>query len=158
YDKSFDAEVYPTGSDLPAEETLPAELPVLVAEPVIWEIEFRCFIAERQLAALSIYSHDGHLARDEDENWPVETASQDEASRFVTQLMEDKTVDLPPAFVLDVGKIKGRGWAVVEANPAWASGIYGCPPADILPVLKRACVQQKHLTPHDARWIFDRSE
>ena len=156
YDKSFNAEVYATGADLPNEETLPADLPVLIAEPVSWDIEFRCFIVERQLAALSIYSRDGQLARDDDDNWLVDAAAQDAASRFVIGLLEDKEVELPPAFVLDVGKIRDRGWAVVEANPAWASGIYGCTPADILSVLKRACIQQKHLTTEDARWIFTR--
>ncbi|MBA3868348.1 MAG: ATP-grasp domain-containing protein, partial [Anaerolineae bacterium] len=95
---------------------------------------------------------------DEDGNWPVETATQAEVSQFVVGLLQDQTVDLPPAFVLDVGLINGRGWAVVEANPAWASGIYGCTPVDILPVLKRACVQQTNLSAEDACWIFERSE
>ncbi len=39
----------------------------------------------------------------------------------------------PSAVVLDVGRIEGRGWAVVEANQAHASGIYG--DADVAPVL-----------------------
>jgi hypothetical protein len=43
------------------------------------------------------------------------------------------------AVVMDVGYIEGRGWAVVEFNPAWCSTLYGCRPADALPVLRRAC-------------------
>jgi hypothetical protein len=158
YDKSFDAEVYATGNDLPAEEILSADLPVLISEPVSWDIEFRSFIVERRLATLSIYSRKGQLARDEEGHWQVEDSEQNAAADFITELLDDKSVDLPPAFVLDVGMIKGRGWAVVEANPAWASGIYGCQPADILPVLKRACVQQENLTAEDRRWVFERSE
>ena len=156
YDKSFDAEVYPTGKDLPTEEILPGDLPVLVSEPVSWELEFRCFVVERQRATLSIYSRNGQLARNEDGNWPVEAGEEEAAKQFINALLQDSTIDLPPAFVLDVGKINGRGWAVVEANPVWASGIYNCKPTEILPVLKRACIQQKNIASDDERWIFSR--
>ncbi|HNB74240.1 MAG TPA: hypothetical protein PLS70_24185 [Acidobacteriota bacterium] len=40
--------------------------------------------------------------------------------------------------VIDVGVISGKGWAVVEANAAFGSGIYGCDPAQVLPVLAEA--------------------
>src|SRR5207247_725897 len=43
-DKCFPAAVYTAGADLPADEILPATTPVLVAEPVTWEVEFRCFV------------------------------------------------------------------------------------------------------------------
>lgn len=157
YDKSFDAQVYATGKELPVDEILSGDLPVLVSEPVSWDIEFRCFIVERKLATLSVYSQNGQLARNEDGNWLSDINVQDEAVRFITEFLEDKTIDLPPALVVDIGNIFGRGWAIVEANPVWASGIYGCQPVEILPVLRRACVQQNNLTENDTRWIFDRS-
>jgi len=37
-----------------------------------------------------------------------------------------------------VGHIKDRGWAVVEANAAWGSGLYGCDPVKVLEVLRCA--------------------
>lgn len=40
--------------------------------------------------------------------------------------------------VLDIGTISGRGWAVVEANAAWGSGIYGCDPMEVLGVIRHA--------------------
>jgi hypothetical protein len=64
----------------------------------------------------------------------------------------DKDVALPPAVVLDVGLIAGRGWAVVEPNAAWGSGVYGCDPAAVLPVLRRASIPRDGLTDADARW------
>jgi hypothetical protein len=131
-------------------------MPVLIAEPVAWEIEFRCFILQRELMAFSIYSRDGELAQSEDDSWSASQAENDEALTFANTLLNDETLDLPPAFVLDIGKIVGRGWAVVEANPAWASGIYGCDPARVLPVLQRTCVKQEELTPDDRRWIEQR--
>jgi ATP-grasp domain, R2K clade family 2 len=44
------------------------------------------------------------------------------------------------AVALDVGIIRGRGWAVVELNSAWGAGIYGCDPARVLEVLQAAAV------------------
>lgn len=157
YDKSFDAHIYRSGKDLPDASTLPDDLPVLISEPVTWEMEFRCFVIERQLATMSIYALAGHLARAEDGTWPVHADQAKAARQFATQVLHNQSVDLPPAFVLDIGKIAGRGWAVVEANPAWASGIYDCKPADILRVLQRACLQQEFLTASDAHWIFHRA-
>ena len=42
--------------------------------------------------------------------------------------------------VVDVGVIRNHGWAVIECNAAFSSGIYGCDPVAVLPVLRRACV------------------
>jgi hypothetical protein len=43
------------------------------------------------------------------------------------------------AVVIDTGYIEGRGWAVVEANPAWASGLYLCDATAALAVVAGAC-------------------
>lgn len=48
---------------------------------------------------------------------------------------------LPSAFVVDVGLIDGRGWAVVEFNPVWCSGILSADPDKILDVLILAAIQ-----------------
>ena len=42
---------------------------------------------------------------------------------------------------LHVGVIAGRGWAVIEQNSAWGSGIYGCDPEQVLQVLRFAAVR-----------------
>jgi hypothetical protein len=55
--------------------------------------------------------------------------------------------------VVDIGRISGRGWAVVEANAAWGSGIYGCNPAMVLPVLAWATCRTNTIAPDDARWV-----
>ena len=51
-------------------------------------------------------------------------------------MLSDARVDLPRATVIDVGTIAGRGWAVVEQNAAWGSGLYGCDPEQVLEVLR----------------------
>lgn len=63
-----------------------------------------------------------------------------EAKEFCQKLLIDKAVKIPPAVVIDVGKLTGFGWSIVEANSAWASGICGCDPWQVLSTIKRACI------------------
>ena len=59
---------------------------------------------------------------------------------LIRRVLADPRVEFPRAVVLDVGVIAGRGWAVVEQNAAWGSGIYGCDPREVLEVLRYAAV------------------
>jgi hypothetical protein len=132
-EKSFPAQVY-RGRDLPAD--FEDDIPVLVAEVVHWEKEFRCFVLDRRLRTFSVYLREGELQRQTDfVHTPQEEA---ELRAFVEPLLADDRVDLARTAVLDVGVIRGRGWAVVEQNAAWGSGIYGCDPVEVLEVLKYA--------------------
>jgi ATP-grasp domain, R2K clade family 2 len=135
-DKSFPARVY-TGAQLPIEYD--NDTPVLVAEVVAWEKEFRCFILDRQIRAISVYLRNGELQRDRD--FAVSAAELLEVESFVDLLLADTRIELPSTAVLDVGIIRDRGWAVVEQNAAWGSGIYGCDPVRVLEVLQYAAVQ-----------------
>src|SRR5207244_1731031 len=47
---------------------------------------------------------------------------------FCFRLFSRPGTDFPPAFVMDVGVIEERGWAVVEFTPAWWSGLLGAAP------------------------------
>jgi ATP-grasp domain, R2K clade family 2 len=134
-DKSFPARVY-TGADLPPEYD--DETPVLVADVVAWEKEFRCFILDRQIRTISVYLRDGALQRDRDfESSPAELAK---VESYVEKLLADRRIELPRTAVLDVGMIADRGWAVVEQNAAWGSGIYGCDPIQVLEVLRYTAI------------------
>lgn len=133
-DKCFPAAVYASGAVLPTPDVLPESILVLLAEPVTWEIEFRCFVRERQIATSSPYLRNGELVETEDGDWPAEPDEIAGATAFAKTVLADARVAIPPAVTLDVGRIAGRGWAVIEANAAWGSGIYGCDPARILPV------------------------
>jgi len=154
-DKCFRARVYNSGDELPDAEWLTAETPVLAAEPVEWELEFRCFVLEGTVVAHSPYLRYGELARADDDTWPVSQLETEDALAFAAKLLTDTRVQAPPACVIDVGRIAGRGWAVVEANPAWAAGIYGCDPAQVLRVLRRAAAPRA-LLQEDRRWVIRR--
>jgi hypothetical protein len=151
-EKCFPARAYISGAALPGDAALPADIPVLISEPVIWEVEYRCFVAERQILTCSPYWRAGALAQAADGSWPAPLDEVDAALTFARTLLADPTVAVPPAFVLDIGPIRGRGWAVVEANSAWGAGIYGCDPAQVLLTLQRAVVARATLSPTDARW------
>jgi len=134
-DKSFLAGIY-TGAKLPVEYDDAS--PVLVAEIVTWEKEFRCFVLNRCPRTLSLYLRNGQLQHEYD--FTASDAEQAEAEAFVRVILADLRVDLPTATVLDVGVIVGRGWAVVEQNAAWGAGIYGCDPEQALAVIRCATV------------------
>jgi hypothetical protein len=129
----------------------------LIAEPVLWEIEFRFFLLERRVMTGSSYWRGDRSTRRSDGSWEAWPAERAEAEDFLQSLLADPAVHLPPAIVVDVGRIVGRGWAVLETNAAWAAGIYGCDPLQILPVLARACVRRSDLSDEDARWECNRN-
>ena len=145
-DKSFPARVY-TGAELP--HGYDEESPVLVAEIVHWEVEFRCFVLDRRPCALSVYLREGELQREKE--FAAAELELAAAESVVRTVCADLRVDLPRAAVLDVGVIAGRGWAVVEQNAAWGSGIYGCDPVAVLEVLRHAAVQAEQAAAPDRR-------
>jgi hypothetical protein len=141
-DKSFPARVYDADS-LPAE--YPDDMPVLVAEVVSWEKEFRCFVVDQTIRTFSIYLRNGELQRQHD--FVSTDAEAEELYQFVNRVLHDRRVAVPQATVMDVGVIHDRGWAVVELNAAWGAGIYGCDPGEVLEVLRYAAIRQPTNTP-----------
>jgi hypothetical protein len=156
--KSIEAKVYQSGTELPSVDLFPDTTQVFLVEPVIWEIEFRCFIREREIMTMSPYLREGELVETAEGTWEASSMEYEQARSFVEKLLADQQVSLPPALVIDVGNIRGKGWAVIEANAAWGAGIYGCNPAGILPVLARACIRRDHLTEEDAVWTLSALE
>jgi hypothetical protein len=134
--KTFPARVYASGAELPE---MPDDDLVLASEPVEWAAEFRYFIRDRLVRAWSPYWLHGALARSGDE-WIVDHELATSTRELVNRLLDDLAVDLPAAFVLDAGVIRGVGPAVVEANEASGAGIYGCDPRNVLDVLRAATI------------------
>lgn len=135
-DKSFTAGVY-LGSELTPD--YPDHELVLCSEVVTWEIEFRCFILNRELLTYSLYARNGESQQEQ--NFYSDADEDAKLEEFVMNLLSDQTVELPEAIVLDVGFIRDRGWACVELNAAWGSGIYACDPGQVLRVLERSIRQ-----------------
>jgi hypothetical protein len=70
----------------------------------------------------------------------------------VEGLCEAMEGELPPAFVVDVGRIDDRGWAVVEFNPVWSAGLLAADARAVLPALRRTTRKRSQLTQDDRRW------
>jgi len=131
-DKSFTAQVYETGAELSRD--FDDNMPVLISMPVEWETEFRCFCLDGQVVTHSPYVRGGELARFSD--YAMSKMESDNAISTAEKALGYADLGLPRAVVVDVGKIKGEGWAVVEANGAWGAGIYGCDPGLVLDVIR----------------------
>ncbi len=152
--KSFVARVYPHGTDLLARDLLPDETPVLISEPVQWDLEFRCFVLEHHVVASSPYLRVGELVEDENGTWVASEAECAAAVDYAQTVLSTPEISVPAAFVLDVGLLRDRGWAVIESNAAWGAGLYGCPPTAALDVLRRACLKKERVTISDDPWIL----
>jgi hypothetical protein len=133
--KRFEAGICRRLEDLPTH--VPESEPILASDVVRWAVEYRCFVADGAITTCSPYLRDGVVV-DRGEGATAPDEEQHIASEFAKRVLCDAGVAVPDAFVLDVGKLNDGNWAVVEANPAWSSGIYGCDPGQVLHVLERA--------------------
>ena len=138
--KDFPAGVYVPGQLIPGAEVLPPDTAVTLAEPVEWRIEWRCVVLDRAVVTRSVYLRNGDLARVEDD-WPATADEQAACDAFCRSLLDDPAVDLPRSVVMDVGEIVGRGWAAIELNAVWGSGLYGCDADAMLPALHAAVIR-----------------
>jgi hypothetical protein len=152
-EKWFPAKVYFSTKELKSDYSGSDDLQILISEPVIFETEFRFFIANRKIYSFSPYIKNGQLAKDNEGNWICEPNESQEATDFISKLLTDQRVDLPPAVVIDVGKIKDFGWAVVEANPIWASGLCGANPVSVLQALYFSSQQINKVSSENKKWI-----
>ncbi len=133
-DKSFAAQVYESGTELPVE--FDDDMSVLISEPVSWEGEYRCFCLDGKVLTVSpYYRSGGHAKRS---NYEITEAERASVIDFAEAVLAEASQYTPNAVVIDVGELTGQGLAVVEANAAWGSGIYGCDPDAVLEVLRRA--------------------
>jgi hypothetical protein len=140
-DKCFDAKVYEPGTFKP-HELIDDSYPVLVSDPVEFDLEYRTFVDGKKVKTWSNYICFEHLA--DPKYWNMVPLEEE---RFPHDLVNDLLHDLDyhdlgvttvPS-VIDVGRIKGKGWAIIETNQAWASGLYGCDPMQALKVMEQSC-------------------
>ena len=118
-DKAFDSKVFSSGAEL-AERAhdLSGQIDVLVSEPVEWEVELRSFVLDGEVMTITPYIVNGELAKTEEGLWLHFPDLESEAQRFASNVLSGSGISYPPSFVLDIGLIRGRGWAVLETNPA----------------------------------------
>lgn len=131
-DKCFDAKIYEPGEFKP-HEILSDNTPVLVSDIVEFTHEYRCFVRDNRCVTWSSYIYDGEIANPK--NWQRSVPGKTRPQWFMELLLSKmKSEDA----VVDIGQAKGTDWAVIESNPAWASGLYGCDPTEALLTMSQA--------------------
>ena len=148
----FEPQVYRSGESLPTLDQV-GDVTVLTSTPVSWVFEGRCFVLDRQMMTISPYWRNGALAQASNGSWPFVGDEEFEMREFLSTILADPEVALPPACVLDVGVIDGAGWAIIEANPCWGAGLYGCSPAAVLETIRRAVRPRGRVSLEDLPWI-----
>jgi hypothetical protein len=148
-DKWFDAGVYSDVRDIRTRGRSRPDAPVLLSEVVEWSVELRYFVLDGKAVAGSPYLSYGCPAWRWHANQPSAVPS---AGLAVVEGVCAAMAGELPAFVVDVGRIDDRGWAVVEFNPVWSAGLLNADPRAILPALLRATRDRSALTADDSRW------
>ncbi len=152
-DKLFAARVYLDGGALPGPELLDGDTPVLVSEVVRFRAEYRLFVLDGMVRAGSRYAVDGDLS--------VAPLGRDgsQVLAFARDVLAASAAQapLPSAVVVDVGPTD-HGWAVVEANAAWASGGYAAGPEDVLDVVLRSSGPATQLAGTDVPFLRELPE
>lgn len=133
--KSIDSRVYHSVDDLPP--SVYDEAFYIAQEPVRWDYEFRSFIVDGKVLTTAVYSRLGELCTED----PVTAERWRGAQAWLNSVLAE--LPLIYSMVIDVGYIPQHGWAVVEANPAWCSGIYGCDPDAVLTAALAAVMENR---------------
>ncbi|MEV5505310.1 ATP-grasp domain-containing protein [Streptomyces orinoci] len=138
-DKGIPARVYTDGSRLPGPDAVDPRTPVLVGDVAEFTAEYRLHVLDGRVHTGARYAQHGRLA-------PGPLA--DGALAFGAGLLAGYGHTLPSAIVVDIG-LTGGHWAVVEANAAWASGIYTADPGRALDVVLRAAGPEETVSERD---------
>lgn len=107
--------------------------------------EHRVFMVHGEPVAWSPYLIDGVVY-----SMGMVSEHTHDAVKFARLVAEEMGSDFPPVCSLDVG-ITSNGWVVIEANPAWSSGLYGCDPTEVVKALDLAAMET------NPRWMWSPS-
>jgi hypothetical protein len=142
-EKAFEARVYACADELPPDDDQQESLWVLTSEVVEWEVEYRFFVLNGKVEAVSSYWR-GEVSTLVNGVYEAPTQELQQAREFVLHLLGKKRRGFGiHGVVVDVGLLSSFGWAVVEANPAFGAGIYDCNPQRVLEVVKGCVVQEQ---------------
>jgi hypothetical protein len=149
--KVFSAKVYDEAGRAELRRDTDLDTPSLWSEPVDWTMEIRAVVHHARILSLRCYAVEGRRSPNPLACLPLEPEVASAASDFIADVLEHRS-DLPPSFVVDVGRIEGRGWAVVEFNSLWASRFFGGVTADYLSALADVVLPYGEVPAEASRW------
>ncbi len=143
-DKVFQRGIYVESYDVPL-RYVDDECPCIVSSVVDFEVEVRLYCLDSYIETFSDYLMVSDLDPDQE---------LEDAINFGQEALDQFGHLLPSAVVLDVGRISGGGWAVIEANQAYASGIYPLAKLDnILDVVYRSSGPIENVSESDKKFL-----
>ncbi len=112
---------------------------ILVQEPVSFVDEVRCFVVGDEIKTMSYYRKNKEFCP---ENIPYIPLGDERGDVFWYDYMGYlawalttghmlKITKFPKGVVLDFGRTDRNLWYLIEANEAWASGLYDCDPEKV---------------------------
>jgi hypothetical protein len=110
---------------------------ILVQDPINFIHEVRCFVLDREVKTMSYYRKDKEFCPENIPNMPPENHSvwlQALVYNLTAPDMREIT-KFPNGVVLDFGQDDCGHWHFIEANEAWASGLYDCDPSKVFDVI-----------------------
>jgi hypothetical protein len=134
--KLFPKRVHHDGNTLPSSRSLPDSTPLLMAEVVEFDWEYRFFIFDGSIGSYSPVRRGSFGAREGD-RWLFEEPRDSEAQACVSDLLLEASRLLPAAMVVDLGYREGQ-WSVVDVVCPAEAALYGCSEDKVLPVIRRS--------------------
>lgn len=94
------------------------------------ESEYRCFVRDQRVVTSCAYLlHNCGERRQRDGTWGTDPRIDEEGAHlFARDAVAAFGTDQPYAYNLDVARLRSGRFVVLEANPAWAAGVYICDP------------------------------
>ncbi len=133
--KFFPAGVYENVQQIQGFNAIDSNIEVFVSDVVHFTIEVRCFVMDRKVQTWSTYVYNDQIQL-KDQMSPKE---ENMMLQFTNDFLSDASIKIPDAVVIDVGFIPEKGWALIEVNPVWSSGVYACNPKKVIETIVRSC-------------------
>jgi len=145
-DKVFTAKVYGSGKEL--NSSLSDRVPVLISDVMSFTSEYRCVVKNREVISCSCYWL--HTKQMQISKQPAEfnltknyQNNFNDVVSFTNKLLKDERVQCVDSFVIDLGRYDKDKYAIIEENPIYAAGIYGCDSVAVLDGLKSSCIVEE---------------
>jgi hypothetical protein len=145
--KLFQAKIYNSGSELT--NSLEDNIPVLISDVMSFTSEYRCIVKNRQVISSCCYWL--HTKQMQNLNQAAElnlSKNYDnkfhDVVNFVNKMLKDDRVECVNSCTIDVGRFDKDRYTIIEENPIYASGIYGCDPVAMLDAIKSSCIRESN--------------
>lgn len=128
--KAFKAMVYPDfNSFIHETKGIEKSEKIIRSSVIAIESEVRAFILNNQILDMAIYEGRSDLGA---------------AKVYLTEFLQNRNLELPSTYVVDLGYNSLNGWFIIEFNSSWGAGLNSCNPTKVMSGIRQATVKNKH--------------